>query len=174
MGVMCWMWWGGGCGRGLRNNVEWFLWRGSLLPLGCVAAPKPAIPFCQLYRVVWFGDCFAVEREQAPSPQVMGWSGYFGAALQPNGGKPPRHRVYGLARYWGCTCPLSREPLTSCAVQGKLPGLRRSSHELSSRLPCRQSRRCVQTPDFDPPHRLDVAQGAAVCLSRHSRRHRSV
>ncbi len=31
------------------------LWQGSLLPLGCVAAVK--------------GACFAVQREQAPSPQ---------------------------------------------------------------------------------------------------------
>ncbi|TFY90152.1 hypothetical protein DYL61_21070 [Pseudomonas nabeulensis] len=35
---------------------ERLLWRGSLLPLGCEAPPTA-------------GDCCAVEREQAPSPQ---------------------------------------------------------------------------------------------------------
>ncbi|SFM10291.1 hypothetical protein SAMN03159307_05866, partial [Pseudomonas sp. NFACC46-3] len=44
-------------------------WRGSLLPLGREAAPKPAkcgasdTPHPPVY------DCFAAEREQAPSPQ---------------------------------------------------------------------------------------------------------
>ncbi|CAI8921825.1 hypothetical protein EMIT0194MI4_40397 [Pseudomonas sp. IT-194MI4] len=41
------------------------LWRGSLLPLGCEAAPNVPGP----NRVVWIYDCFAAEREQAPSPQ---------------------------------------------------------------------------------------------------------
>ncbi|TPG72559.1 hypothetical protein EAH78_28340 [Pseudomonas arsenicoxydans] len=40
------------------------LWRGSLLPLGCEAAPKSLASrlFC---------DCCAAEREQAPSPQGL-------------------------------------------------------------------------------------------------------
>ncbi|MGF6396506.1 hypothetical protein ABH905_000172 [Pseudomonas frederiksbergensis] len=41
------------------------LWRGSLLPLGCEAAPKRS----QVHRAVRFYDCSAAEREQAPSPQ---------------------------------------------------------------------------------------------------------
>ncbi|CAI8934544.1 hypothetical protein EMIT0196MI5_40156 [Pseudomonas sp. IT-196MI5] len=41
------------------------LWRGSLLPLGREAAPKNLHVHC----VDWFYDCFAAEREQAPSPQ---------------------------------------------------------------------------------------------------------
>ncbi|TBN50570.1 hypothetical protein EYC95_01295 [Pseudomonas sp. BGI-2] len=44
-------------------------WRGSLLPLGCVAAPIPAPQICQAHRSAWFSDCYAAEREQAPSPQ---------------------------------------------------------------------------------------------------------
>ncbi|TNB91231.1 hypothetical protein FHG55_25750 [Pseudomonas jessenii] len=48
----------------------WTLWRGSLLPLGCEAAPIPstvlhqAQPGCRIY------GGFATEREQAPSPQL--------------------------------------------------------------------------------------------------------
>jgi len=45
------------------------LWRGSLLPLGCAAAPKPALRIRQVNRSAWFHDCYAAEREQAPSPQ---------------------------------------------------------------------------------------------------------
>ncbi|MBA4362354.1 MAG: hypothetical protein C0411_16750 [Pseudomonas sp.] len=36
-----------------------------MLPLGCEAAPA----FFQRKRIVRFYDCFAAEREQAPSPQ---------------------------------------------------------------------------------------------------------
>ncbi|CAI8860470.1 hypothetical protein EMIT0P100_230058 [Pseudomonas sp. IT-P100] len=43
------------------------LWRGSLLPLGCEAAPKK--PAALKDRSNLFYDCCAVEREQAPSPQ---------------------------------------------------------------------------------------------------------
>ncbi|KAB0495253.1 hypothetical protein EIY72_27010 [Pseudomonas vancouverensis] len=47
--------------RDKNNCGEWFqLWRGSLLPLGCEAAP-------------FFCDCCAIEREQAPSPQGQSW-----------------------------------------------------------------------------------------------------
>ncbi|VVO04011.1 hypothetical protein PS723_02873 [Pseudomonas fluorescens] len=46
-----------------------YLWRGSLLPLGRAAALKPAISVCQAVRIHRFYDCFAAEREQAPSPQ---------------------------------------------------------------------------------------------------------
>ncbi|ANI58953.1 hypothetical protein PGR6_13800 [Pseudomonas sp. GR 6-02] len=45
------------------------LWRGSLLPLGCEATPNPAITVFQTHRKLRFCDCFAAEREQAPSPQ---------------------------------------------------------------------------------------------------------
>ena len=38
-----------------------YLWRGSLLPLGREAAPL---------HLMKKGDCCAVQREQAPSPQV--------------------------------------------------------------------------------------------------------
>src|SRR5476651_390120 len=44
-------------------------WRGSLPPLGCAAAPKPPNHFRQVNRSAWFHDCYAAEREQAPSPQ---------------------------------------------------------------------------------------------------------
>src|SRR5690242_21925113 len=45
------------------------LWRGGLPPLGCAAAPKPFTPV-QSDRPSWHVyDCFAAEREQAPSPQ---------------------------------------------------------------------------------------------------------
>jgi hypothetical protein len=40
-----------------------------LLPLGREAAPKPVIDVCQVHQAQWFYDCFAAEREQAPSPQ---------------------------------------------------------------------------------------------------------
>src|SRR5690349_24863260 len=49
--------------------MGWSLWRGSLLPLGCEAAPNPAKAFLQENSISLFCDCFAVEREQAPSPQ---------------------------------------------------------------------------------------------------------
>src|SRR5476651_1532466 len=45
------------------------LWRGGLPPLGCAAAPKPASRIRQVNRSAWFHDCYAAEREQAPSPQ---------------------------------------------------------------------------------------------------------
>ncbi|AEA71970.1 Hypothetical protein PSEBR_m1707 [Pseudomonas brassicacearum subsp. brassicacearum NFM421] len=45
------------------------LWRGDLSPLGCVAALKPAYPFCR-------ADCLQL----------------FGAASRPNGDKSPRHK----------------------------------------------------------------------------------
>ncbi|CAI8784529.1 hypothetical protein EMIT0P100_190108 [Pseudomonas sp. IT-P100] len=41
------------------------LWRGSSLPLGREAAPA----ILQQDWIVRFCDCFAAEREQAPSPQ---------------------------------------------------------------------------------------------------------
>ncbi len=46
------------------------MWRGSLLPLGCEAAPKPDSPFLlDTLNPSNYDDCVA-EREQAPSPQV--------------------------------------------------------------------------------------------------------
>ncbi|KAB0513417.1 hypothetical protein F7R05_14835 [Pseudomonas koreensis] len=51
------------------------LWRGSLLPLGCEADPKPASPFLQVHRM----------RRNSPT-------------ASPSGSKLPRHRV-GLASY---------------------------------------------------------------------------
>ncbi|RBL71343.1 hypothetical protein C3E98_011705 [Pseudomonas sp. MWU13-2625] len=64
-------------GLGLRwlyevsENIQMsrLLWRGSLLPLGCVAAPIPVIAIFLKNRVRRFYDCFAAGREQAPSPQ---------------------------------------------------------------------------------------------------------
>src|SRR5471032_370592 len=47
------------------------LWRGSLLPLGCAAAPKPFNEVCQLQPYCRCCDCCAVEREHAPSPQGL-------------------------------------------------------------------------------------------------------
>ncbi len=47
------------------------LWRGSLLPLGCEATPKPITGFLLTCRIGRFYDCFAAEREQAPSPQKL-------------------------------------------------------------------------------------------------------
>jgi hypothetical protein len=41
------------------------LWRGSLLPLGREAT----LSFIQSDSTPWIYDCFAAEREQAPSPQ---------------------------------------------------------------------------------------------------------
>ncbi|MGF6708842.1 hypothetical protein ABIA58_005741 [Pseudomonas frederiksbergensis] len=46
------------------------MWRGSLLPLGCEAAPNPAVTVFQVHRMLRFCDCCAAEREQAPSPQM--------------------------------------------------------------------------------------------------------
>ena len=46
------------------------MWRGSLLPLGCEAAPKPNSPFLpDVPQAANYADCVA-EREQAPSPRV--------------------------------------------------------------------------------------------------------
>ncbi|PMZ82309.1 hypothetical protein C1X94_13715 [Pseudomonas sp. FW306-02-H05-AB] len=45
------------------------LWRGGLLPLGCEAALKPATALHLIQRMRRTCDCFAAEREQAPSPQ---------------------------------------------------------------------------------------------------------
>jgi hypothetical protein len=42
-----------------------------LPPLGCEAAPKPSDLVLQVYRVCRVYDCFAAERGQAPSPQVI-------------------------------------------------------------------------------------------------------
>ena len=39
----------------LKAKASWLLWRGSLLPLGCAAAPKSR-------------ERYALQREQAPSP----------------------------------------------------------------------------------------------------------
>ncbi|MCE6977596.1 hypothetical protein EI534_09375 [Pseudomonas frederiksbergensis] len=49
------------------------LWRGSLLPLGCGAAPKPAVPFIQADRVGWIAT-----------------------AAHSSGSKLPRHRISPL------------------------------------------------------------------------------
>ncbi|PMQ08491.1 hypothetical protein PseAD21_24200 [Pseudomonas sp. AD21] len=46
------------------------MWRGSLLPLACEAAPKPDSPFLpNMPQAANYADCVA-EQEQAPSPQV--------------------------------------------------------------------------------------------------------
>jgi hypothetical protein len=46
------------------------MWRGSLLPLGCEAEPKPDSPFLpNRPNAPDYDECVA-EREQAPSPQV--------------------------------------------------------------------------------------------------------
>ncbi|TPG78890.1 hypothetical protein EAH78_09475 [Pseudomonas arsenicoxydans] len=45
------------------------LWRGSLLPLGCEAAPNPETVVCQMKRVTGFAT-----------------------AAQPSGSKLPRHK----------------------------------------------------------------------------------
>jgi hypothetical protein len=50
------------------------LWRGSLLPLGCEAAPNSANTFLLTHRIRRYYDGFAAERDgaafrQAPSPQ---------------------------------------------------------------------------------------------------------
>jgi hypothetical protein len=46
------------------------MWRESLLPLGCEAAPKPDSPFLSdIPHVPDYDGCVA-EPEQAPSPQV--------------------------------------------------------------------------------------------------------
>ncbi|AZO87192.1 hypothetical protein BOO89_27790 [Stutzerimonas stutzeri] len=47
----------------------------GLPPLGCGAALQPVTTVCQTYRKYWFYDCFAVERGQAPSPQVRSYRG---------------------------------------------------------------------------------------------------
>jgi len=53
-------------GSNLKRN---FLWRGSLLPLGCEATPNLATAVRLINTVYRLCDCYAVEREQAPSPQ---------------------------------------------------------------------------------------------------------
>jgi len=47
------------------------LWRGSLLPLGCAAPPKPAIRLLQENHFGRCDDCCAAEREQAPSHRCV-------------------------------------------------------------------------------------------------------
>src|SRR5690242_3593688 len=46
------------------------LWRGSLLPLGCVAVVKPENAVCLTEPGFLFWGCCAAQREQAPSPQI--------------------------------------------------------------------------------------------------------
>ncbi len=48
---------------GVKLSQSAVLWRGSLLPPGCEAVLK-CLP------LIYFGERFALEREQAPSPQV--------------------------------------------------------------------------------------------------------
>ncbi|KAB0497193.1 hypothetical protein F7R14_28045 [Pseudomonas lini] len=50
------------------------LWRGGLPPLDCEAVLKPATSFCQAHRTHRICDCFAAERGQAPSPQVLAFT----------------------------------------------------------------------------------------------------
>jgi hypothetical protein len=63
-----------GQARSHKDCANGLLWRGSLLPLERVAVPKPVTEFyltklgCRIY------DCCAAEREQAPSPQVIGFN----------------------------------------------------------------------------------------------------
>ncbi|CAI8851024.1 hypothetical protein EMIT0P258_20303 [Pseudomonas sp. IT-P258] len=50
------------------------LWRGSLsdrrtVPSDCAAVAKPKNQIVQTDQSCWYGDRFAVQREQAPSPQ---------------------------------------------------------------------------------------------------------
>ncbi|MDP9657346.1 UNVERIFIED_ORG: hypothetical protein J2W87_005302 [Pseudomonas putida] len=47
------------------------LWRGGLPPLRCEAALKPATDEGLTHRGYRICDCFAAERGQAPSPQVL-------------------------------------------------------------------------------------------------------
>ncbi|PMV83783.1 hypothetical protein C1X35_23845 [Pseudomonas sp. FW306-1C-G01A] len=51
-------------------SVKMLLWRGSLLPLGGEAAPNPPTRFSAQGVHLPDCDCFAAEREQAPSPQM--------------------------------------------------------------------------------------------------------
>jgi len=51
-----------------KDRHHFPLWRGSSLPLGRIAAPNPATRFLQAHRIRRLNDCFAAEREQAPSP----------------------------------------------------------------------------------------------------------
>jgi len=60
--------------KGKMSGYCRFLWRGSLLPLGCEAAPSLINAIRPVDLVLWFYDCCAVERDgaairQAPSPQ---------------------------------------------------------------------------------------------------------
>ena len=48
---------------------EMLLWRGSLLPLGRDAPLKQVAAFLPNILCNLLYDCFAAEREQAPSPQ---------------------------------------------------------------------------------------------------------
>ncbi len=62
------------------NNLDQeyeLLWRGSLLPLGGAAAPKPD----------------AAVQQVNPANQ-------FATAAQPSGSKLPRHKVFALSRGW--------------------------------------------------------------------------
>ncbi|ANI61719.1 hypothetical protein PGR6_41460 [Pseudomonas sp. GR 6-02] len=51
--------------------MKLYLWRGSLLPLGCEAALKPADGGSLTNLGCEFQDRFALQREQAPSPQLI-------------------------------------------------------------------------------------------------------
>ena len=56
---------------GIYLQLVQFLWRGSLLPLDCVAVVNPvnAVFLSHRFCLVW--GCFATQREQAPSPQEL-------------------------------------------------------------------------------------------------------
>ncbi|CAI8736839.1 hypothetical protein EMIT0P171_130032 [Pseudomonas sp. IT-P171] len=43
-----------------------------MLPWGDEVVVNPVVTFHLMYRVGWFWGCFAAQREQAPSPQMMG------------------------------------------------------------------------------------------------------
>jgi hypothetical protein len=52
-----------------KKGTGEFLWRGSLLPLGCEAVVNPASAVRLTDRGGRVWECCALQREQAPSPQ---------------------------------------------------------------------------------------------------------
>ena len=68
--------------KGKMSGYCRFLWRGSLLPPDCGAAHSLVNAIRPVDLDLWFYDCYAAERERAPSPQRV-WCK--GVRLQPAG-----------------------------------------------------------------------------------------
>jgi|GEM_PF-1961614 len=92
-----------------------FMWRGSLLPLGCEAAPKPVTSVCQ-------ENCLQL----------------FGSAAQPSGSKLPRHGLVGSG------IEVRREAKEICKRCGEGIYRNVAPPRRGAKQPSSQSSRCVR------------------------------